>query len=179
MTSYKTSCGRLHASSLDASGQVWTFLSWGRPFKLSSNILALPEYKPVQVECGWGFSSVLVKSGDVFVWWPFSGEMKNIIDRENEEMDRAGDKKAIASPEGVIPCVTWSIEDNIVRLPSIPTLPPLGEENDEENSTKLVQIAGLEGHIIGLTNKGHVLKIGSADAPPRSPEGSWQYVSST
>ncbi|KAF5378889.1 hypothetical protein D9615_006986 [Tricholomella constricta] len=169
------SCGRLHASSLDSKGQIWTFLTWGRPFRLVSDLFTDPDSKPLQIECGWAFSCVLTQSGDVFVWWPFSGEMAVHIERVNTEMDDQGDKKASALPDKTIPCVTWDLNEDPVRLPSIPPLPELTEES-EEKPTQLIQIAGLDGHIIGLTNKGHVLKFGSLDSKATFTRGNWQYL---
>ena len=172
------SCGRTHASSLDALNQIWTFTSWGRPFKLSSNIFTDPEYAPVQVECGWSFSSILTKSGDVFLWWPFSGHLETIIRQKNVEFDIEGDKKAIATTDGTIPCVTWSFSEDPFRLPSIPELPSLREDDEEQSRTQLVKIAGLDGHIIGLTNRGHVLIYRSLETASAAQHGRWHYVRS-
>lgn len=170
------SCGRLHASSWDSDGQIWTFPSWGRPFRLASYFFTDPDSKPIQVECGWGFSSVLTHSGDVFVWWPFSGGMAARIQRANTEMDDQGDRKATALPDDSIPCVTWDLNEDPVRLPSIPPLPDLTDGENEDKSTQLIQIAGLDGHLIGLTDKGHVLKFGCLDSKTTFPRGSWEYL---
>ncbi|KAF9461207.1 regulator of chromosome condensation 1/beta-lactamase-inhibitor protein II [Collybia nuda] len=171
------SCGRLHASSLDSHNRVWTFLSWGRPFWLSSQLLTETSSKPIQVECGWGFSCILTQSGDVLVWWPFSGSMKNHIQRANEHMDSQGDKKVNQDPDDVIPCATWDLDIDPVQLPSIPSLPALNVGAfDEDKPTRLVKLAGLDCHIIGLTNKGHVLKFGSLDDELSASRGNWEYL---
>lgn len=170
------SCGRLHSSCLDHKNKIWTFVNWGRPFQLVSPLLEDPDAIPLQIECGWSFSSLLTKAGDIFVWWPFSGQMHEIIAQKNLEMDQDGDKKAIAR-EGVIPCVTWSLEFDPVRLPPIPPLPELPHAGDETTQiTQLIQIAAFESHIIGLTNCGHVLKFGSTDNETTTAQGRWEYV---
>ena len=155
-------------------------MSWGRPFRLSTPLLNSPDSTPVQIECGWGFSSVLTKSGDVFVWWPFSGEMYNRIVRKNEGMDQGGDKKAIASTDGVIPCATWDLEADPVRLPQLPPLPELlntGNSENQDAATRLIQIAAFDAHLVGLTNKGHVLKFGALSNETTVSLGHWEYVS--
>lgn len=170
------SCGRLHSSCLDHKNKIWTFVNWGRPFQLVSPLLEDPDAIPLQIECGWSFSSLLTKGGDIFVWWPFSGQMHEIIAQKNLEMDQDGDKKAIAR-EGLIPCVTWSLEFDPVRLPPIPPLPELPHAGDETTQiTQLIQIAAFESHIIGLTNCGHVLKFGSTDNETTTAQGRWEYL---
>jgi len=156
------------------------FKSWGRPFRLVSPLVdnSSDEFTPIQVECGWGFTSVLTKTGNVLVWWT-EGRILDQITSKNEEWDRQGDKRACATENGLIPCVTWNLESDPVQLQPIPPLPKLvhlGEpvkEDDEE--TRLIQIAGLEHHIIGLTNQGHVLKI-FIDDEDTAPQSNWEYV---
>ncbi|KAG1770740.1 regulator of chromosome condensation 1/beta-lactamase-inhibitor protein II [Suillus occidentalis] len=141
------SCGRLHATTLDDQHHVWTFLSWGRPFRLSTagarrNI----------IESGWNFSSVLTKSGDVYVW--------TVIDAQNVAMD-AADLKSHATEDGVIPCSTWELHEEPTMLPPLPRLPDLP--------------LGLESRLIGLTNHGHVLSIAvENDIAVRSER--WEYL---
>ncbi|KAG6910020.1 hypothetical protein DXG01_013744 [Tephrocybe rancida] len=170
------SCGRLHASSLDSEGQIWTFPSWGRPFRLVSDLFTDPGSKPLQIECGWAFSSVLTVTGDVFIWWPFSGETAQRIRAINNQMNEQGDKKASAQPDNSIPCVTWDLNEDPARLPSIPTLPDLPDGGNEDKPTQLIQIAGLDEHIIGLTNKGHVLKFNGLQSKATLSGGSWKYL---
>lgn len=157
---------------MDVDRKVWTFVNWGRPFWLSSPILNDPDLVPIQVECGWGFSSLLTKSGDVFVWWPFSGVLEQHIRRLNDEMDRQ-DKKALPTSNNVIPCVTLSINVDPLRLPPLPPLPELNATGGE---IQLIQIAALDAHIIGLTNKGHVVKFGALENEAIMSRGVWQYV---
>lgn len=150
-------------------------LSWGRPFRMSSPLLT--DFAPVQIECGWGFSAVLNKSGDVLVWWPFSEEMTTRIGERNVELDGQGDKRAEVT-DGVIPCVISDLIVNPVKLPGLPPLPELPGTNTSAGvETRIVQIGGLDLHIVGLTNKGHVLKFGSLGDETTVSQGSWEYVS--
>jgi SCF-associated factor 1 len=136
----------------------------------------------MQAECGWSFSSILTQSGDVLVFWPSSGEIGRIYDEENAAMDERGDCNAYGTEDHRIPCVTWPLRADPLRIPSIPQLPDLestGLSPEERlEATTLIKIAAFDNHLIGLTNKGHVLKFGdlsnehSFDRTTR-----WQYVS--
>ncbi|KAF8202318.1 regulator of chromosome condensation 1/beta-lactamase-inhibitor protein II [Pholiota molesta] len=173
------SCGRLHSSCLDGENKVWTFTNWGRPFKLSATILEDPDYTPKQIECGWGFSSMLTRSGEVFVWWPFDGTMGRAIQQKMRDMDSEGGKRALPSKDGVIPCVTWDLDIMPIRLPAIPDLPELSDTDTEVSKSQnieLIQIAAFDQHIIGLTNRGHVLKYGGLHDDTAAPNGRWEYL---
>ncbi|KAF8159521.1 regulator of chromosome condensation 1/beta-lactamase-inhibitor protein II [Crassisporium funariophilum] len=172
------SCGRLHSSCLDRTNTIWTFTSWGRPYRLSSSLFDDPGFVVHQVECGWAFSSLLTKSGEVYVWWPFAGRMKEIIDERNDAMDGEGDKKALPTKEGVIPCVTWVMDMEPTRLPDLPALPRLRDTGNEQNTdpVQLIQIAAFDNHIVGLTNYGHVLKRGFLHDESGVSQGRWDYL---
>ena len=162
---------------MDVTNTIWTFTNWGRPFRLLSSLLTSdPHFLPRQIECGWTFSALLTKSGDVFIWWPFTGGMLDVID---EEMDRQSDNKVIEE-EGMIPCVTWDLAFEPTRLPAIPPLPDLLHTGREKSTgtTELIQIAAFDNHIIGLTNHGHVLKYGSLHDETGVTQGRWEYVCS-
>lgn len=179
----RSSCGRLHTMALDSKDQIWTFVTWGRPFRLDSPMLdcTSPETTPIQAECGWSFSSILTQSGDVLVFWPSSGEISRIYDEENAAMDEREGCNAYGTEDHRIPCVTWSLRANPLLIPPIPQLPDLEStglsQEERSKATTLVKIAGFDNHLIGLTNKGHVLKFGdlsnenSFDRTTR-----WQYV---
>ncbi|KAG1881190.1 regulator of chromosome condensation 1/beta-lactamase-inhibitor protein II [Suillus subluteus] len=145
------SCGRLHAATLDDQHHVWTFLSWGRPFRLATPVLAATslDSTPALVESGWNFSSVLTKSGDVAA------------------MD-AADLKAHATEDGVIPCSTWELHEEPTMLPPLPRLPEMSLGSVEP--VKLVKLAALESRLIGLTNHGHVLSISRWEYLPNFSE---------
>lgn len=101
------------------------------------------------------------------------------ITNQNDTMNHDGNNKAQASEDGVIPCVAWELRADPVRLPRLPTLPKLSSNNDDagENiNTHLVQIAGLDRHLIGLTNQGHVLKFEFLDDEVSALAGTWEYV---
>ncbi|KIJ20926.1 hypothetical protein PAXINDRAFT_106772 [Paxillus involutus ATCC 200175] len=168
------SCGRLHATSLDERLHIWTFLSFGRPFRLVTSLLdaTTPDSTPVQVESGWSFSSVLTTAGDVFVWWPFSGEMQEMIDSHNTTMDEAGSRISVA--DSVISCSHWELHKDPQRLPELPRLPRL-VSGAEDVDVHLIKIAALENHLVGLTNHGHVLKI-SVQHSDRARQESWEYL---
>ncbi|TBU47471.1 RCC1/BLIP-II [Dichomitus squalens] len=187
------SCGRLHTTAIDAASQIWTFVSWGRPFRLSSALIdkSSPETTPIQVESGWSFSSLLTQSGDVLVYWPNGGRLKEIIDQKAEELDKLDNEELKAAAKArpteaepnVVPCYWWVLHGaDPVRLPpipsgSLPALPHTGltqEALDEE--TKLVKIAALDNNIIGLTNKGHVLRYGELYGEDEYQQGRWEYL---
>src|SRR5216683_5840864 len=96
-------------------------------------------------------------------------------------MDERGDCHAYPTADHRIPCVAWPLRADPLRLPPIPQLPELNhtELSQEERSktTTLIKIAAFDNYLIGLTNKGHVLKFGdlsnenSFDRTTR-----WQYV---
>lgn len=91
-----------------------------------------------------------------------------------EQLDQ--DRTALGHPiDGVIPCSTWDLENNPTELPPLPGLPQLtGTNLDAETlrkETALIKIAAMDRSLVGLTNKGHVVKI------DLSTEGSrWEYV---
>lgn len=96
-------------------------------------------------------------------------------------MDADGDKRAHATSEGTIPCATWDLQHNPQKLPVIPRLPKLKHIHqlaEEEEKTKLVKIAAMDGVLIGLTNKGHVLRIvGLGNEASFQQALEWEYVS--
>ena len=167
--------------TLDANSAVWNFISWGRPFRLVSPLLdcSSPGATPTQIECGWDFSAVLTKSGDAYVWWPFDGTVGDRYDEAMEELDKDKSTKAVVPNGGtVIPCHAWEIHEDPVKLSilsDLPDLPATGlSEEERGKETKLIKIAAFEHRLIGLTNKGHVLKMDRLYA-----EGTqvWNYVS--
>ncbi|KAI0730903.1 RCC1/BLIP-II [Earliella scabrosa] len=186
------SCGRLHTTALDATAQVWTFTSWGRPFRLSGSSVdkSSPDTTPIQVESGWSFSSILTESGDVLVYWPFSGTVKEVVDQKTEELDSSDNEQLKAASKArpsedepnVVPCYWWVLHGaEPVRLPSIPagSLPKLsgiGSEDAPDEETKLVKIAAFDNNIIGLTNKGHVLRYGELFGEDTYQQGRWEYL---
>lgn len=155
-------------------------MNWGRPFRLVSPLVDCSslDTTPAQIECGWTFSSVLTKSGSVLVFWPFGGEAHDVYTAKMEQLDR--DRTALAHPiGGLIPCHTWELGNDPMVLPPLPALPELtGTGLDEETlgqDTTLIKIAAMDNSIVGLTNKGHVVKI---DLSIEIVTGfSWKYVS--
>ncbi|KAH7927307.1 RCC1/BLIP-II [Leucogyrophana mollusca] len=168
------SCGRLHATTLDEKSQIWIFLSWGRPFRLCTPLLdnSSDDTTPLHVASGWQFSAVLTVSGGVLVWRPFDDQIKAIVSTENTRMDERGLKAHVIGD--TIPCATWDLRINPIRLPELPPLPPL-EAASAEEPTKLVKIAALENGLIGLTNHGHVLKF-SVTGGLQAAHERWEYL---
>jgi len=168
--------------TLDANSTVWNFRSWGRPFRLVSPSLdcSSPATTPIQIECGWAFSTVLTRSGDVYAWWPFEGTLEDRYRETMAELDKDESTKAIVPDDGtVIPCHTWEINKDPVKLPILPDLPDLLAtglpEEVRRKETKLIKIASFDNCLVGLTNKGHVLKIdGLTDEDSIQI---WRYVS--
>jgi SCF-associated factor 1 len=77
-------------------------------------------------------------------------------------MDERGDCHAYPTSDNCIPCVHWSLRADPKRAPHIPQLPEFqdaGITQEKSKPTTLVKIAAFDEHIIGLTNKGHVLKF--------------------
>ena len=168
--------------TLDVNSTVWNFKSWGRPFRLVSPSLdcSSPETTPFQIECGWSYSSVLTRSGDVYAWWPFGDTLGSVYRKTVAELDLDESTKAIVPDDGtVIPCHTWEINEDPVKLPILPDLPDLqatGLPKEElKKDTKLIKIAAFDNCLVGLTNKGHVLKIDGLNS--EDAVQIWHYVS--
>lgn len=104
--------------------------------------------------------------------------MQEIIEAKDDEMNREGNKDAIPTKDGVIPCVPWDLAFEPTRLPAIPPLPDLLHTGREKSTevTQLIQIAAFDCHIVGLTNHGHVLKYGSLQDEAGVIHGRWDYV---
>lgn len=105
--------------------------------------------------------------------------MGEIVEQKMQEMDAQGEKKAQASAERVIPCVPWKMEEMPARLPAVPPLPELPHtgSTSQFSEMQLIQIAAFDQHIIGLTNRGHVLKFGPLHNESGVADGRWEYVS--
>ena len=101
-----------------------------------------------------------------------------VIEQKMREMDSEGNKRAPATEDGTIHCITWDLDITPVRLPSIPSLPELLNTGSRKTRqiTELVQIAAFDSHIIGLTNYGHVLKFGPLDDENSVSQGQWEYA---
>ena len=175
------SCGWFRAATLDTNSTVWNLTAWGRPFQLVSPFLdcSSPETTPIQVECSW-FSAALTRSGDVYLWWPFTGALSDQYTKVIQAMKKDESLKAVVSDnETVIPCHTFSIHMDPVKAPTLPNLPDLPatglSERKCRKETKLIKIAIDNFSLIGLTNKGHVLKLdGLKD---ENCMLTWHYVS--
>lgn len=72
----------------------------------------------------------------------------------------------------------------LVKLPDLPLyeLPDLhaeGSEDRKEEGTKLIKIAGLDRQVVGLTNKGHVVRFRwlANEEDATAARRKWEYVS--
>ena len=114
------------------------------------------------------------------MWWPSTGALSGQYHEAIEEMDKYGSAKVVVSNnETAIPCHTFSIHMDPVKVPTLPDLPDLPStglpEGEHKKETKLIKIAACYKSLIGLTNKGHVLKLDGLQ-----DENSmliWHYVS--
>lgn len=167
--------------ALDSIGDIWSFNSWGRPYRLISPVLdrSSEATTTVQVESGWMYCSVLTGTGDVYVWWPFNNPLRSCFLEHMEKMDEEGNQFAEVS-DGVVACATWDLLHNPFRLPDLPNLPELSiaKENESKLHTRpeLIKIAAMDNHLVGLTNNGHVLKFGDLSNETNAARGRWEYV---
>lgn len=136
----------------------------------------------MQAEAGWSFSAILMQSGDVLVYWQSSGVMGRVFNEQMSLMDNNDDTKARADDSHRIPCATWNMEQDPRHLRPIPDLPVLNNnglsQEQQADPTKLVRIAGMDNNLIGLTNKGHVLKYHGLDNETSFTTARWEYVRS-
>lgn len=104
--------------------------------------------------------------------------MKEQIDAKNTSMDEARQFSAKALPDGVIPCATWGLEADPLRLPPLPFLPKLSATGGEvEEEIKIIKIAALDARLVALTNHGHVVLFSSLETENTISAGRWQYAS--
>ncbi|KAF9519464.1 hypothetical protein BS47DRAFT_1468626 [Hydnum rufescens UP504] len=152
------SAGRKHVIALDAKGQVWLFTSWGRPARILSPVISDTSSaisRVVQAEAGWYNITVLTDSGTVYVEWPFGAQWEL---RSMRTMRTA----ARVSEDRRVPCEAWDLHHDLFELPPIPqNLPTLRADTDAtvEEDLRLIKIAAGDQFLVGLTNRGHVLRI--------------------
>jgi SCF-associated factor 1 len=151
-------------------------VNWGRPFQLSSLVSQETHSLPLQVECGWSYSALLTRDGEVFVWWPSTGGLQAVLSQKFSELNSSS--KVRSEDGAVIPCATWTADFEPLRLPRLPLLPELTATGSGKKGPvpRLVKIAGLEGLMIGLTDQGHVLKFDSLHDETMALNGRWEYV---
>ena len=162
--------------ALDANSTVWTFKTWGGPVRLVSPSLdcSSPETTPVQAECGQWFCAVLTRSGDAYAWWVDAGTFKDLY-LETRRISVG----PVIEHEGVVLCRTQEFKMDPNKLPTLPDLPDLPgtglPEEERKKETRLIKIAAGSHCLIGLTNKGHVLKLDGM----RNEDDTriWHYVS--
>lgn len=137
-----------------------------------------------------------------------NNRLGRLVYRRNKEFDeqsvgkapREGSDDSAEGPSRAL-CHVWSVDAEspndsyqsadgqeiqeqghiLVKLPDLEPyqLPALSTEQDGE-ATKIVKIAGLDNVLVGLTNKGHVVKFKGLDSAETAQRQSanWDYVSS-
>ena len=145
------------------------FLNWGRPFWFSTKLLdnKRPESTPIQVVSSQRCSAILTESGSVLVLWLDDRSIIKSLMVNNP----------VRVTDHIIQCLTMGTCQEPFLLPSIPELPLLHETDTPDSfkaATKLVKIAAMNGALIGLTDKGHVLKMNNFVRWERHYE--WTYV---
>jgi SCF-associated factor 1 len=114
------------------------------------------------------------------VWWPFGGTFWDRAHKAMAEQNRNKPTEVVV-PDGetVIPCHTWEINMDPVKLailPDLPELPATGlSEEERRKETKLIKIEAIGHCLVGLTNKGHVLKMDRLYGWDSTQD--WNYVS--
>lgn len=115
------------------------------------------------------------------MWLPFGDIMVQQYTMRMHEMDEEGDKFAEAPEGGAIPSATWDFAYSPSKLPKLPELPEIhhvqADHSDAALVLKLIKIAAMDRFLIGLTNKGHVLKYGDLSGENGLQNGHWEYVS--
>ena len=95
-------------------------------------------------------------------------------------MNEQGGSNAYPTSSGTIPCRTWSLQLAPRRLPAIPILPDMPDAGlsivEMNVETQLVEIAAFSDGLLGLTNKGHVLKFANLRSECSYGNGTWEYV---
>ena len=105
--------------------------------------------------------------------------MRDLYREGMAKLNKGGSTKEILpDDEMVIPCHTWEIRMDPVKLPELPDLPDLLgtglSEEERRRETKLIKITSILSKVVGLTNKGHVLMLdGLSD---ENYIGAWDYV---
>ncbi|KZT38145.1 hypothetical protein SISSUDRAFT_782411 [Sistotremastrum suecicum HHB10207 ss-3] len=188
--------------ALDSNAQIWTFTSWGRPYRLISPLLpfspsssssspsstSTPQTRIACSSTG-KFCLALLPTGSLFIWYPHSSRWSAALEYANcdfeEQIEERDELRCRASNSisngngdgvGVVNCWTWEMEMDPDVLPDIPVdLPFLrweGELGDE--GVRLVDVDVGDGFVVGVTNWGHVLllRVGENGAI-----GGWRYVS--
>ena len=179
--SFELSCIDDTIMILDANSMIWTFRRWDRPLRLVSPSLdcSSPKTTPVQIGCSDYECVILTKSGDMYVWEPFMGTFETRYREGLAELEKEESTKAVIPDDRtVIPCRTLEIDWDPVKVPVLPDLPDLPgtglSEEECKKETKLIKIA-LDGCLVGLTNKGHVLKLDGMNH--KGSFQAWRYVS--
>ncbi|KAI0343294.1 RCC1/BLIP-II [Trametopsis cervina] len=179
------------------------FLMHSRHFTTSLSSLL-----PVQVECGWNFTAILTDSGKVFVFWPRpSGisRLGRLVYRRNKDWNEQGVGRGLIEdgPYARVKCHVWTVDaespndshrnedgqeipeqgDILVQLPELqeyelPVLTTPASDASSDEHPRIVKIAGLDNELIGLTNKGYVVRFRglASEEEAQKPGAKWDYL---
>ena len=112
----------------------------------------------------------------MYAWWTISGTFGGLYWETRKTTETL---QVVPDHGAVIPCQSRELKTDPIKLPALPNLPDLpatglsGEERRKE--TRLIKIATSSGCLIGLTNKGHVLKLNEMEDEDFTRI--WHYVS--
>ena len=116
---------------------------------------------PIQVVCNYYYSAILTRSGDVYIVYPFEEYVRKEHEKHCEESETG-----LEIEGNRISCKTWKLKSELHKLRQIGDLPELDQRHGSPGSKsppKIISIAATDELLIGLTDKGHVLKINQFD----------------
>ena len=110
----------------------------------------------------------------MYVWWVDVGTFDDLY-RDTLKISVV----PVIEHEGVILCQTEELKMDPIKIPTLPDLPDLPTtglpEEERRKGTRLIKIAISNSCLVGLTNKGHVLKLDGMGAEDGTRV--WYYVS--
>ncbi|PAV22793.1 RCC1 BLIP-II [Pyrrhoderma noxium] len=161
--------------AIDIKGNVWIIICPDHPFLLKSDLInnGHADSTPIQVVCNFYYSAILTRSGDVYIVYPF-----------DEYVTKAHEKHCEESGTGLeiegnrISCKTWKLKYELYKLREIGDLPELDQRHGSKSPSKIISIVAMYKFLIGLTDKGHVLKINQFDSSSKTriKDENWVYI---
>ena len=157
---------------------VWIIIRPDRPYIIESDLInnEHADSTPIQVVCGHFFSAILTRSGDVYIVYPFDEYARKEHEKRCEESETG-----LEIEGNRISCKTWKLKCELYKLREIGDLTELDQRHGSPGSKsppKIISIAATDKFLIGLTDKGHVLKINQFDSGKKTQikDQNWVYV---
>ena len=157
---------------------MWIIIRPDRPYIIESDLInnEHADSTPIQVVCGHFFSAILTRSGEVYFIWPFDAYAMGAFRKQYE-----GSSTRFEIKGNSISCKTWKLKSELHKLREIGDLPELDQRHGSPGSKsppKIISIAATDELLIGLTDKGHVLKINQFDSGKKTQikDENWVYV---